>query len=346
MRAAYYTKFQGSIAITDVPEPEVVPHGVIIEVKASGLCLSDWHGWMGHDKDIVLPHVPGHELAGRIVEVGKDIRNWQTGARVTLPFVCGCGICPTCVQGDPQVCPDQFQPGFTHWGSFAKYVSIHYADTNLVALPESVDDVTAASLGCRFATSYRGIVDQGRVKEGEIVVVFGCGGIGLSAIMIAAAKGARVVAIDKKLEALDHASTVGATDFVLSDHNIDIPGTITEITKGGAHVTVDAIGHPQIVHDAIACLRRRGRHVQIGIPRPDEVNATVQIDKIIAYELELLGSHGMQAFRYQEMLEMIKTGELHPHKLVNQELTLEEGIKTLPLMGEMSGSGINVITSF
>ena len=185
-------------------------------MSATGLCLSDWHGWQGHDSDINLPHVPGHELAGTIVELGSEVSNWKVGDRVTLPFVCGCGVCPTCHQGDPQVCPDQFQPGFTHWGSWAEYVAIHYADYNLVRIPEEITDVTAASLGCRFATSFRGVVDQGKVAPEEYVVVFGCGGVGLSAIMIAAAYGAHVIAVDTKPSALEKAKSVGAVQTILS----------------------------------------------------------------------------------------------------------------------------------
>ena len=183
---------------------------MVIEVKANGICRSDWHGWMGHDPDIHLPHVPGHELAGVIVEVGKNVQRWQTGDRVTLPFVCGCGTCPQCLSGNQQVCDHQFQPGFTHWGSFAQYVAIYYADDNLVRLPNEIDFVTAASLGCRFVTSFRGIVDQGKVSAGQWVAVHGCGGVGLSAIMIAAAVGAQVVAVDIDDAKLDFARSIGA----------------------------------------------------------------------------------------------------------------------------------------
>jgi alcohol dehydrogenase len=118
-------------------------------VEASGICRSDWHGWQGHDPDIKsMPHVPGHELAGIIEETGSKIKNWKKGQRVTLPFVSGCGACPECESGNHQICDNQYQPGFTGWGSFAEYVNIKYADTNLVELPNELDYVTAASLGC------------------------------------------------------------------------------------------------------------------------------------------------------------------------------------------------------
>ena len=196
MRAVYYEEFAKLPRIENLPDPTPPEHGVVLRVKATGLCRSDWHGWMGHDPDITLPHVPGHEIAGVIEAVGNKVGRWKLGDRVTLPFVCGCGACPQCMSGNHQVCDRQFQPGFTHWGSFAEFVAIHYADINLVRLPDELTYVTAASLGCRFATSFRAIVDQGRVSAGQWVAVHGCGGVGLSAIMIANALGARVVAID------------------------------------------------------------------------------------------------------------------------------------------------------
>jgi alcohol dehydrogenase len=127
MKAALYETFAQPFSVQNVPDPTPTPTGVVIAVKATGLCRSDWHGWMGHDSDIVLPHVPGHEFAGEIVAVGRDVKSWKVGQRVTVPFVCGCGTCPQCASGNHQVCDHQFQPGFTHWGSFAQYVAIDRA---------------------------------------------------------------------------------------------------------------------------------------------------------------------------------------------------------------------------
>ncbi len=214
MKAVLYEAFSAAPKIVTLPDPVPEAHGVVVRVMATGVCRSDWHGWVGHDADIRLPHVPGHELAGFVEAVGRDVRNWKKGDRVTVPFVSGCGSCPQCHTGNHQICDNQFQPGFTHWGSFAEYVSIHYADINLVRLPETIDFATAASLGCRFVTSFRAIVDQGKVSAGQWVAVHGCGGVGLSAIMIANALGAQVVAIDIADQKLDLAKSVGAAATV------------------------------------------------------------------------------------------------------------------------------------
>lgn len=346
MKAMYYEAYGMTPEIRTVAHPVVEPHGVVIKVEASGICRSDWHGWQGHDPDIHLPHVPGHELAGTVAAVGAQVMRFKVGDRVTVPFVSGCGHCEECHSGNQQVCSHQMQPGFTHWGSFAEYVGIHYADTNLVHLPDSIDFATAASLGCRFATSFRAIADQGRVKGGEWVAVHGCGGVGLSAIMIASALGASVVAIDIADDKLAFARSIGAVATVNGRAVADVPEAVREITGGGAHVSVDALGHAVTSYNSIRNLRRRGRHVQVGLMLGDDADAKIPMAQVIGHELELYGSHGMQAWRYGAMLEMIATGKLTPQKLINRHVSLEEAVPLLTGMDTSTEIGINVITVF
>jgi alcohol dehydrogenase len=346
MRAAVYDQFKQPLKIQHLDDPIPFDKGVVIQVKATGLCLSDWHGWRGHDPDIVVPHVPGHELAGIIEATGKEVIRWKRGDRVTLPFVCGCGDCPQCRSGNHQVCDYQFQPGFTHWGSFAEYVAIDYADVNLVRLPEEIEFVTAASLGCRFVTSFRAIVDQGRVSCGQWVAVHGCGGVGLSAIMIASAVGANVVAIDINDDKLKLAQTVGASAIINAAQNKNVIENIIDVTDGGAHLSLDALGSPQTCYNSVANLRKRGKHIQVGLMAGDHKNSPIPLDKIIANELEVLGSHGMQAHRYPVLLEMIKNRKLSPDKLIEKTISLEESLDVLITMDKFEGAGIKVINKF
>lgn len=346
MKAVVFEKFGAPPTVRQVADPTPAAQGVVIKVAASGLCRSDWHGWMGHDPDIRLPHVPGHELAGTIEAVGHQLAKWRVGDRVTVPFVGGCGRCFECSSGNHQVCEHQFQPGFTAWGSFAEYVAVDYADVNLVALPETLDFVTAASLGCRFVTSFRAVVDQARVAPGEWVAVHGCGGVGLSAIMIASAMGANVVAVDLTEEKLGFARSLGAVATVDAAETADVIGAVREITRGGAHVSIDALGHPDTCFNSIANLRRRGRHVQVGLMLGDNARPRIPMDQVIARELEIRGSHGMQAFRYQAMMEMIESGKLVPQKLVGKTIGLAEAPAALMAMDRFDGIGITVITGF
>jgi len=346
MKAMFYTEFAQPPTIETLPDPTPPPDGVVVSVKATGLCLSDWHGWAGHDPDITLPHVPGHELAGVVEAVGRDVTRWSVGDRVTVPFVGGCGSCPQCASGNHQVCDRQFQPGFTHWGSFAELVAIHYADINLVRLPDELDFVTAASLGCRFATSFRGVVDQGRVSPGQWVAVHGCGGVGLSAIMIASALGANVVAIDIEDDKLEFARTAGAVATVNGATSGDVVGEVREITAGGAHVSIDALGSPVTCFNSVANLRKRGRHVQIGLMVGEHSHPGVPMDQVLANELEIAGSHGMQAYRYPEMLDMIRAGKLRPERLIGRTVGLDDALVRLVEMDRCTDTGVTVIDRF
>jgi alcohol dehydrogenase len=309
-----------------VPDPDCPPDGAVIEVRATGVCRSDWHAWRGHDP-VPLPHIGGHEFAGVIAEVGPDVRGFAVGDRVTSPFVNGCGQCSYCRDGQAQVCPDQTQPGFTHPGSFAERVVVRVADLNLVHLPSSVDFVSAAALGCRFATAYRAVVAHGRVSAGDRVAVFGCGGVGLSAVMIASALGAQVIAVDPSPVALARAMELGATDG----------------ESQGVHVAIDAVGSAATALASVTALRRRGRHIQVGLMLGDNARAPLPWDLVVSRELEIYGSHGMAAADYPPMLDLI--ARLDPRRLIGAEIPLSEAGAALMAMDSpvSRSAGITVV---
>jgi alcohol dehydrogenase len=298
---------------------------------------------MGHDPDIrTFPHVPGHELAGEVSTVGAAVGGWRPGDRVTVPFVCGCGRCAACAAGDQQVCERQTQPGFTNWGSFAEYVAVEKADVNLVRLPSKISYAAAAVLGCRFATAFRAVVARGRVMAGQWAVVYGCGGVGLSAVMIAAACGAQVVAVDVSAAALDLARRVGAVVCVDAGAEPDVAAAVREITGGGAHVSMDALGNPATCATSIESLRRRGRHVQVGmLPEPP----ALPMARVIAYELDVVGSHGMAAHAYGPMIDMVAAGKLRPDLLITATIGLTDAPAALTALSREYRPGITVIAA-
>ena len=340
MRAVVLDAARAEPEVREVPDPVASRDGVVVAVEATGLCRSDWHAWAGHDTDVVFPHVPGHELAGTVVETGPDVRRWAVGQRVTVPFVCGCGRCGWCRTGQAQVCPDQQQPGFTHWGSFAERVALHAADTNLVEVPEGVASTTAASLGCRFATAYRALVARARLREKEWLVVVGAGGVGLSAVMIAVALGARVVAVDRHPEALALATGLGAEHGVLADG--DVPAAVHALT-GGAHVAVDAVGSEATCASALLSLRRRGRLAQVGLLPSVEGHPRVPMERAIAWELDVLGSHGMAAADYPALVDLVARGRLQPERLVERTVGLAEAATLLPGFDRAVVAGMTIV---
>lgn len=346
MKAVLFERFGELPKIAEVPAPSPSRDGVVIEVKATGLCRSDWHGWMGHDTCIELPHVPGHEFAGVVEAVGKDVRNFKVGDRVTAPFIGACGGCFECHSGNQQVCENQFQPGFTQWGSFAQYVGFGSADLNLVPLPESISFEEAASLGCRFATSFRAVVDQGKLSAGQWLAVHGCGGVGLSAIMIANAIGARIVAVDIDDAKLKLARELGAHHTIDARNEPDTPSAIKDLTGGGAAVSIDALGHPAICVNSVRSLRRRGKHIQVGLLLGDDAAPKIPMDIVVAHELKLLGSHGMQAHRYDAMLSLVQSGGIDLGQLIGNRIDLAAGAKALGEMDRFQGVGATLITRF
>jgi D-arabinose 1-dehydrogenase-like Zn-dependent alcohol dehydrogenase len=342
VRAVIYDQFEQLPTLREVPAPTCPVDGAVVAVAATGVCRSDWHAWMGHDSDVRLPHVPGHEFAGVIAEVGAAVTGWTPGDRVTAPFVCACGRCPMCLEGNHNVCLDQSQPGFTYWGSFADLVIVDRADVNLVRVPDRVDFVAAAALGCRFATAYRAVVAHGRVTRDQWVAVYGCGGVGLSAMMIAVGRGARVVAVDTSTQARAWAERFGA-EVTLDARAGDVPIRVQEITGGGAHLSIDAIGLAATLADALAGLRPRGRHVQVGLLLADKRHPPVDMGAVVAKELEIVGSHGMAAHDYAGMLAEIVAGRLDPRRLVARTIELNEAPVALAGMDRSTGGGTTMV---
>ena len=341
MKAAVYNTFNGTIEIRQVDDPVVTETDAIIEVRASGICRSDWHGWKGHDPDIRLPHVPGHEFSGIVKEVGSKVTLFQAGDRVTAPFCCGCSTCPRCLNGDQHICDNHFQPGFTDWGSFAQYVRIKNADFNLVRLPPSIDFVSAAGLGCRFITAFHGIVNQGRVNDSMYVAVYGCGGVGLSAVMIAAVYGASVIAIDINEENLQRAKSFGAA-YTINATRVNVVDKVIEITGDGANLSMDALGSKETSRNSINCLTKKGKHIQVGI-LGSENDITVSTTALIAKEIEIIGSHGMPRAGYDTIFDLISSGKIDLSLLIDRTVTLEDLPREMLNMNAYGNSGMVII---
>ena len=373
MRAVVFEEFGAVPEVREVPYPQPPAGAVVVQVEATGVCRSDWHALVGHDPDVVLPHVPGHEFAGVVHSLGPGVTGIAVGERVTAPFVYACGLCEPCRRGDQQVCLDQRQPGFTRWGSFAEYVVIERAAVNLVRLPDEVGFGTAAVLGCRFGTAFRAVTTVGSVRAGEWVVVHGCGGVGLSAVMVAVAAGARVVAVDVSSDALALAQSLGAelvinakeTGAKLTDakpasaqetgarpagapagtaiEDSALVTAVREATGGGAHLSLDALGSPATCAASIAGLRTRGRHVQVGLLPPALGLPAVPMHLVVGRELQLFGSHGLPAHAYPQLLSLVASGRMHPEQLITGIIGLDQAGAVLAAMGDSPPTGITVV---
>lgn len=351
MKAAVLEKFGAPLVIkTDFPDPECGPTDVVIKVEANGVCRSDYHLWQGGFEWLgfvpPLPTVLGHEYCGVVEEAGRDVRNFKKGDRVTAPFNHSCGTCEFCQSGHQNVCSAMTLPMFHYSGGFAQYTKVPNADVNCVRLPDALSFAEAASLGCRYITSYHGVIDQGRVKPGEWVAVFGMGGVGLAAVDICAAAGANVIAITRSQEKLDLARSLGAVKTINAGDD-NVVEQITEITKGGAHLSVDALGIHETCLRGLTCLRTRGRHVRLGLNAKEEGgDVALPVDLFVAKELQMIGSFGMQSAHFPGMLRQIEAGRLRPGKLVTAQVKLEQVSDVLAEMTGYNTTGVTVVTGF
>jgi alcohol dehydrogenase len=345
MRAALLTGPRAELQITDLPDPDCPPDGVVLDVLACGICRSDWHLWTGSDPDADLPIIPGHEFCGVVRAVGRDVTQWREGDRVIAPFILACGQCPDCSAGHQTVCATQIVPGFTAPGAFAERIAVPRADANLTRLPEGMDPALAAALGCRVTTAWHALTGRAALRPGEWLAVWGAGGIGLAAALIGKALGARVVMADVVQEKLDHALTLGI-DAVVNATSADPVGEMREITKGGANLALEALGFEVTTINAMKSLRKLGRMVQVGMPAGDHVNMTLPWDAVYSGQLAIYGTRGMPSWRYPSLLSLIEGGTLDLTPMIARRVALSDASAELAAFDGPTPPGVAVITDF
>jgi D-arabinose 1-dehydrogenase-like Zn-dependent alcohol dehydrogenase len=344
MRAAVLTEFNAPLEIQELTDPDCPQDGVLLRVLACGVCRSDWHAWNGSDP-VPLPHVPGHEYCGEVIAVGSQVRRWKIGDKVIAPFILACGQCPDCAAGHQTICADQAIPGFTQMGSFAEKIAVPHADHNLTGLPEGMDPAHAAALGCRATTAWHALTGRAALAAGEWLAVFGGGGVGTSALILARALGARVIVVDVVQEKLDFARALGA-DAVIDASREDPAAAVRRLTGGGADVALEALGVPATTVPALKSLRKLGRMVQVGMPAGEHVTMPIPMDAVYSGQLALFGTRGMPAWCYPSLLALISSGRVDLTPLVTRRIALSEASRELAAFNGPTPPGVAVITDF
>lgn len=345
MRAALLTRYRAALEIAELPEPDCPEDGVVLSVLACGICRSDWHAWTGSDPDIVLPQIPGHEYCGVVEDVGPGVSRWRRGDRVIAPFILACGRCPACAAGHQTTCATQIVPGFTAAGAYAERIAVARADVNLAGLPEGMDPALAAALGCRVTTAWHGLTGRAALAPGEWLAVFGSGGVGLAAMLLARAIGARVVMVDVVPEKLAHARAHGA-DAVVNAAETDATEAVRSLTGGGAHVAVEALGIAETTANALKSLRKLGRMVQIGMPAGKHSQMLLPMDAVYSGQLAVYGTRGMPSWRYPSLLALIATGQVDLAPMIARRVALSAASTELAAFDAPAPPGVAVITDF
>jgi alcohol dehydrogenase len=355
MRAAVFQGVGEPLEVEEVQRPEPDPHEAVVETEACGICRSDWHAWQGDwDWIGVIPTpglVFGHEPAGTVVEVGEDVERVSVGDRVTNPFNLGDATCRHCRSGRTNLCERPLPMGFisAQPGAFAEYYTVREADHNAVVLPDGVDPVDVAGLGCRFATAFHGIVHRVDVTPGDWVAVHGCGGVGLSAVHVADAVGANVIAVDLAEEKLERARELGADRTVDVTAVEDVPQTVKKFTERsrGVDVSVDALGIAETCRNSVNSLGKAGQHLQIGMTTSEEGGeVSIPVDTMVTDEREFHGSYGMPPVEYDEIFRMMAEDAIDPGAIVGETVSLDEVPEVLERLGDYETLGIPVCTEF
>jgi len=345
MRAAVLTGYRAPLDLREVPDPDCPPDGVVLQVLACGICRSAWHAWPGTDPDIRLPHVPGHEFCGVVLDAGAAVTGWAPGDRVIAPFILACGRCADCQAGQQTICATQMVPGFTMDGGFAERIAVPRADVNLTRLPETMDPALAAALGCRVTTAWHALTGRAALRAGEWLAVWGTGGIGLSAMLLGRALGARVVVVDVVAEKLSHARALGA-DAAVDAGTGNAVAAVRDITGGGADLAVEALGIAETTRNALLSLRKLGRMVQVGMPAGPHVTMPLPMDAVYSGQLAIYGTRGMPAHRYPGLMTLIEAGQVDLTPLIARRVALSEASAELAAFDGPAPPGVAVITDF
>lgn len=359
MRAAVLVEF-GKVEVRDLPVPEVGPGEVLVRVEACGVCRSDWHLWRGDPSLVMymewsggkLPIVMGHEVVGHVAQVGDGVTAVEEGDRVVVPASStGDGRrCGLCMDGRSNVCEHLWIPGFGTDGGYAEYIRVPAGSVpDLTAVPGSLAGRAAwlAISGCGMGTAFNAVVDKARVQPGERVVVTGTGGVGLSAVAVAAKVGAQVVGVDRNPAALERAAKLGAVATVqVEPDDPQLTAKITEAAGGPVDVAIDTTGNPGVGVGALLALRPGGRLVLSGLMVKGAETMALPADAVVAREIQVTGALMLAAQRYPTLFGLLARGDIDLEPVIYREIGVGDVQDAFEEMSEFRNAGRFVVTDF
>ena len=258
MKAAVFHGSDAGLKFEDVPVPEVGDGEVLIKVAACGVCHTDLH-YLEHGVPTFKkpPMILGHEASGTVEKVGRGVGHLEEGQRVLIPAVLTCGKCMFCRTGRENICSDMCMLGNHINGAYAEFIAVPAKD--VLNLPESIPLEEASVIADAVSTPYHAVKNRARVRPGDSVVIFGCGGVGINAVQLAAAAGGSVIAVDISDKKLEWAKQFGAQRVINASKVDRVSKEIKKLTGGGADIAMEIIGNPKTIVEAFECVRVGGR---------------------------------------------------------------------------------------
>jgi len=321
---------KGRLRIKDIPIPSVEDDQILVKVAACGVCHTDLH-YIEHGVPTFKkpPIILGHEASGIIEAVGGEVTGWSQGQRVLIPAVLTCGHCAFCRMGRENICANMTMLGNHIDGAYAEYVAVPAKD--LLELPDSIPLEEASIIADAISTPYHAVKNRARVQPGDTVVVFGCGGVGMNAVQLAAAAGGYVIAVDVNERKLEWAREFGAARTINASKVERVSKEIKKMTGGGADIALEVIGNPRTIEEALECVRVGGRLCVVGYT-PEAIS--VVAGKIMFKELEVVGSLGCRPLDYKPLIRMVEQGRIDIKRQVTHRFPLDELDKAFAVMKE------------
>jgi 6-hydroxycyclohex-1-ene-1-carbonyl-CoA dehydrogenase len=330
MKAAVFHGSGQGLKIEDIPVPRIAGDQILVKVAACGVCHTDLH-YLEHGVPTFKkpPIVLGHEASGVVEETGPAVTNVKKGQRVLIPAVLTCGQCPACRQGRENICSSMKMLGNHFDGAYAEYVAVPAKD--VLNLPESIPLEEVAIVADAISTPYHAVKNRAQVKPGDTVVVFGCGGVGINAVQLAAAAGGYVIAVDINDRKLDWASEFGAARTINATKVERVSKEVKKLTGGGADIAMEVIGNPRTIEEAFECVRVGGRLCVVGYTHEA---ISIVAGKIMFKEMEVVGSLGCRPVDYVPLLRMVEQGKIDLKRQVTHRFALNEIGKAFEAMKE------------
>lgn len=320
MKAAMFYGPGQPFKIEEISTPRPGAGEVLVKVAACGVCHTDLH-YTDHNVPTFKkpPLILGHEASGWVAAVSAGVTRWHEGDRVLLPAVYGCGVCEACRRGRENICDNMVMFGNNIDGAFAEYIVV--SQHALFALPAELPLIESCIIADAITTPYQAVANRGRVKPGDAVAVFGCGGIGLNVVQMAAAAGGQVIAVDLLEQKLVWAKQLGAVATINASQVERVDKEIRRLSSGGVDVAFEAIGLPVTQEAAFASTRNGGRLVLVGYSsKPMTLNS----GRTMYREMEIVGSLGCPASEYPKVIELARTGKIKVKELVTAHFPLAQ----------------------